>query len=316
MQTTYIVIHALLPIFAIICTGYLARRLGWINEAADRSIMTLIVNLLYPCLIFSFILNNDALRQVANILVPPLFGFISVIIGFLLAGLVAKKLDLGSKQECRTFSVSSGIYNYAYFAIPIATLLFDRETIGVLLVYNVGIEAAMWIVGVGYILAGKENKSLVTRIFNGPVIAICIAVPANSIGIGQLLPSFIDSSLQQLGQCTIPLGLILIGATFADLVGKNSLLDHIRVPAVACALRLAILPIIMLAAAFLLPISAELKKVVIVQAAMPCGVFPILLARHYNGVALIAIQVALGTTLVSCISIPIWINFGLQLLGN
>ena len=72
----------------------------------------------------------------------------------------------------------------------------------------------------------------------------------------------------------------------------------------------------MLTAAFLLPISAELKKVVIVQAAMPCGVFPILLARHYNGVALIAIQVALGTTLVSCISIPIWINFGLQLLGN
>ena len=37
MQTTYIVIHALLPILAIICTGYLARRLGWINEVADRN---------------------------------------------------------------------------------------------------------------------------------------------------------------------------------------------------------------------------------------------------------------------------------------
>ena len=316
MQATYIVMNALLPIFAIISTGYLARRLGWINQAADRSIMTLIVNLLYPCLIFSFILNNDALRQVTNVLVPPLFGFISVIIGFSLSGLVAKKLNLSSKQECRTFSFSSGIYNYAYFAIPIATLLFDRETVGVLLVYNVGIEAAMWIVGVGYILGGKENKPLAKRIFNGPVMAICIAVPANIFGTGQLLPRFIDSSLQQLGQCTIPLGLILIGATFADLIRRNSLLGQIRIPAVACALRLAIIPILMITAAFLLPISAELKKVVIVQAAMPCGVFPILLARHYNGVALIAIQVALGTTLVSCISIPIWINFGLQLLGN
>jgi predicted permease len=315
METAPLVFNALLPICAMIGLGYLARRVGWLNATADHSLMRLIVNLLYPCLIFSFILNNEALQHAENIVAPPLFGFISIVTGFALASFVARTLKLGSDSECRTFSFSCGIYNYAYFAIPITTLLFDRETIGVLLVYNVGIEAAMWIVGVGSILAGKESTGLAKRIFNGPVLAICIAVPANLLGLGQHLPYVATESMQQLGQCTIPLGLLLIGATFADLIGANQRLHTIGIPATACLLRLLLLPILMLSAAFFLPVSAELKQVILVQAAMPCGVFPILLARHYHGVPAIAFQVALATIVLSCISIPLWIGFGKDLLG-
>ena len=72
--------------------------------------------------------------------------------------LVARRLQLGDSGECRTFAFTCGIYNYGYFALPIIALLFDRETVGVLLVHNLGVEAAMWILGVGFISHPTTRK--------------------------------------------------------------------------------------------------------------------------------------------------------------
>jgi predicted permease len=52
----------------------------------------------------------------------------------------------------------------------------------------------------------------------------------------------------------------------------------------------------------------------VVQAAMPCAVFPIVLARHFDGSPEIALKVVLTTTILSLITIPLWIAFGLHLL--
>jgi hypothetical protein len=64
----------------------------------------------------------------------------------------------------------------------------------------------------------------------------------------------------------------------------------------------------------LLPASDELKRVVAVEAAMPSAVFSILMARHYAGDAGTALRVVLATSLVSLVTIPLWIPAGLALL--
>ena len=100
MDTTQLVFSAVLPIFFVIGAGALARRLGWLDTEADRSLMTMVVNLLYPALIFSIILGNDALRQSSNIALPPLIGFTSVVAGFGLAMLAARQFKIGNLREC------------------------------------------------------------------------------------------------------------------------------------------------------------------------------------------------------------------------
>ena len=68
-------------------------------------------------------------------------------------------------------------------------------------------------------------------------------------------------------------------------------------------------------AAWALPLSVELRRVLIVQAAMPSAVFSIVLARHYGGHTATAVQVVLATTLVSLVSTPFVITAGMRLLG-
>ena len=314
MNTTQLVFSAVLPIFFVIGAGALARRLWWLDTEADRSLMTVVVNLLYPALIFSFILGNDALRQPSNLILPPLVGLTTVIGGFGLAMLVARKFKLGDQKECRTFAFTTGIYNYGYFPVPIIALLFDRETTGVLLVHNLGVEVAMWVLGVGFILSRNDPKSIWKRVFSGPVIAILIAVPMNYFEIDQHLPNSALETINLLGQCAIPLGLLLIGATFMDLAKQMKITSRLNIPITASVLRLGILPAAFLFIAFILPLSTELKCVIAVQAAMPCGVFPIVLARHFDGSAEVALKVVLGTTLLSFLTIPLWIAMGIKLL--
>ena len=312
MDTTQIIFSAIMPIFFVIGAGALARKVGWLNMEADRSLMAVVVNLLYPALIFSFILGNEALKKTSNLLLPPLVGFTTVVVGFAIAMLVARRFNIGDSRERRTFAFTTGLYNYGYFPIPIIALLFDRETTGVLLVHNVGVEVAMWGLGVGFILSANDPKPVWRRIFSAPVISILIAVPLNSLGFAQHVPHFATESFQLLGQCAIPLGLLLIGATFADLSSGVNHLERIRIPALATTLRIGIFPILFLLCAWSLPLSTELKQVIIVQAAMPCAVFPIVLARHYDGSPEVALKIVIATAIISFISIPLWISLGLQ----
>ncbi len=314
MYESGLIFTAIMPIFFIIFAGFVARRVGWLNADADRSLMAVVINLLYPAFIFSLTLGNEALRNPANIVIPPLVGLTSVVAGFGIIMLLARKLNIGDQRECRTFAFSTGMYNYGYFPIPIIALLFNRETTGVLLVYNVGVEIAMWSLGVGFILSANDPKPIWRRLLSAPVITILIAVPMNWLHVDQHLPNFAFESIDLLGQCAIPLGLLLIGATFADLAKGVLLFQRMHVPLYAIIMRLGIFPIIFIFFAFLFPFSTELKAVMIVQAAMPCAVFPVVLARQFDGSAEVALKVALATTIMSILTIPLWITFGLQLL--
>jgi len=83
----------------------------------------------------------------------------------------------------------------------------------------------------------------------------------------------------------------------------------------ACALRLGLLPIAFLLLARLLPLSAELQRVVILQAAMPAAVFPIIVARRYGGDPITAVRVAVATSVGGLLTIPVWLRIGMSWLG-
>ena len=67
--------------------------------------------------------------------------------------------------------------------------------------------------------------------------------------------------------------------------------------------------------AWALPVSKELKETLVVQAAMPAGVFTLLLSRHHGGNVGVALQVIFATSAVAIVTLPLWIHFGMELIG-
>lgn len=308
------VLGAVLPVFGIIGAGLFLRKLNWLTEEADQSLLRVNINLLMPCLILDSTLGNPALAQWGNLLLGPLVGFSTVALGMALAGLARPLHGLREPRAARTFAVSVGIYNYGYVPIPLALLLFEKQTVGVLMVLMVGVETALWTLGVMGLTGHRPGKDW-RRIVNAPLVAIALALMLNTLGWNAALPQALLTGIHWLGQCAIPMALILIGAVVADHVHEFHSRSGWRVMGTAVLLRMGLLPLAFLLIARYLPASVELKRVIVIEAAMPAAVFPIVMARHYGGDAATALRVVFSTSVVGLITIPLWIRFGLRFAG-
>jgi len=308
------VLGAVLPIFGIAAVGLLIRKLNWLTEEADQSLLRVNINLLLPCLILDAAIGNPALAELRNLLLAPVVGFVTLALGVSLA-LASRKLHgISEPPSRRTFAFSVGLYNYGYVPLPLALLLFDKPTAGVLFVHNVGVEIGVWTLGV-MILTGQRISRDWRKIVNAPLVAIMLAVALNALGWYTHIPQVVLTGVHWLGQCAVPMALILIGAVVADHLHEFHSASGWRVIGTAVLLRIGVLPALFLLLAKVLPASIELKRVMVLQAAMPAAVFPIILARHYHGDPPTAMRVVIGTSVVGLVTIPLWIRFGLHLVG-
>lgn len=302
---------AVAPVFIVIGLGLLIRRIGWLTEEADASLLRVIVNLLYPCLILDTILGNRALEKIGNVLLAPLVGFFTVVLGYAVCYGLGPLFGARESRQRRTFGFTTGIYNYGYLALPIAQSRFGPETSGVLFIHNLGVEIALWTVGV-MIISGRTQGSGWRQILNGPVIAILCAATLHFAGARMWMPGVALTAIHSLGTTALPLGLILTGATFADHLRDLGTNSRALTTAGACLLRLGLLPLLMLAIARWLPCPIELRRVIIIQAAMPCAVIPVILAKLYGGDPASALRIILFTSVLGLLTIPFWLQFGVR----
>lgn len=300
----------ILPVFALIGIGAVMRRVRWLNAEADASLLKLVVNFLYPCLILDSVMGNAALRQPGNLVFAPLVGFLTIASGIGLAYYTGRALGLTQGQGLRTFAFTTGINNYGYIPILLMTVLFGRDSLGVLLVHNVGCEAAIWTIGI-LVLAGLSLREGWRKLANPPVFALVAAVAINTLDLGRFMPAAALTVIHLSGECAVPLGLLLIGATLMEYLSRPRELFDRRVTPASSLLRLGVLPVAFLVLARYLPCTDDLKRVIIVQAAMPAGILPIVIARHYGGRPLTAVQVVVGTTVLGLFLIPLWLSLGL-----
>ena len=308
---------AVAPVFVTIGAGWGIRRVGWLSEEADASLLRVVVNLLFPCLILDTILGNRALDSVGNIVLAPAVGFATVALGYGLCFVAAPLFGVREARQRRTFAFTAGIYNYGYIALPLIQKLFDhtdQRTSAVLFIHNLGVETALWTVGI-MLISGASPRRVWTHVFNAPVVTILLAVALHFAGARAWLPGFALEAVHRMGAAAIPLGLILTGATFADQMRELNFKTNVADSFGACVLRLGVLPLLMLALARWLPCPVELRRVILVQAAMPCAVIPVILAKHYGGEPGTALRIILATSAVGLLTIPLWLQLGLRWLA-
>jgi malate permease and related proteins len=310
MPSYWSLLSQVLPVFALIALGVGAKRLRWLTAEAEGGLLKLTINALIPALILENVLGNAALRRPDTILWAVALGFGLKAGGLALALAVARTCGAGDARQRRTFAFATAINNYGYMAIPVTGALFAKETVGVLLVFNVGVEVAIWTVGL-LMLNRTPLRQSARQLLNGPVCALALAVPLNFAGGATLLPPWAAATLHMIAACALPLGLMIVGATLADYLGAPRRLWDARWVPLSWGLRLGVLPALILGLAATLPLPPELRQVLIVQAAMPSGVLLIVIAKHHGGDPLVAVQVALGTTLLGLVTVPLWLRLGL-----
>ena len=330
-----VALAAILAMFSIVGTGLFFRRTGRLTHDVEQPLLRLTVDLLLPCLIFDRVIKTDAFAiNPQNLWLPPLFGFgfvaIGILIGLCVGWLPVKQTGLKTKKQRRTFAACVGIFNYGFVPIPLVIALFpnDNSTLGVLFVQNLGVELSVWTI-VLCAMIGKFDGKALRRLINGPNIAIVLSVSLNLLGNSRFVPAafhehvapcfdFLLMAIHMLGAAGIPLSILLIGAIFADHFHREEIKERLpttlKIAFWSILIRLVIMPAIFVSLAVFLPCTVEIKRVLIIHGAMGSAIFPMVLAKHYGGEPKTAFDTILSNSLLSIVTLPLWIAGGLSLI--
>lgn len=307
------VLKAAFPVYLIVALGPLLRRTKTLTPEMDKGLMSMCVHLFMPCLILDKMLGVEILRNAGVVFSSAGIGFGLIVSGMALAYGVARLLGFEKGGGLRTFSASCGVQNYGFMAIPLMVYVFpdNDSALAVLFTHNLGVELALWTVGI-MLISGNRIPSW-RSFLKGPIIAVVVGVIMLQTGTDHLVPDVVSRVFTMLGLCAVPVSLLLVGSTMYDLA-RDVKLDW-KVSTGGVLVRLAAVPFVILCLAKFLPLAPELKQVLVVQAAMPAGVFPIVISRHYGGRADVAIQVVVATTVISLITMPLIIAIGMEWVG-
>ena len=316
-------LSAALTVFTVVSLGVAARWFGVLTKESDESLLKLVIRVMLPCLIFSVITGRqDIFVNTSDLLLPPVVGFCSIALGLFLAGVFAsfgpKITGLQTVEQRRTFAFTVGIFNYGYLAIPLLTMLYDESALAVLFLHNMGVEIAFWTIGI-IVITGQMDRRWWRHVINPPSITILVSLVLGSLGVTEYFPNFFNQSVKWVGDATIPVAMIIVGASIADELEASTRglhwRDGFKQLFWAVGLRLGLIPLGMLMIGWLIGPSEGLKSVISVEAAMPSAVFSIVIARHYGGDPPTAVRIVLVTSLLSLATIPLWLFIGRMVLG-
>ena len=311
-------------VLLVMATGALARWLGWLSVASDRSLAVLVANVLLPALFLDRIASAKATISAASngptgivdSLIPPIVGFGCTCLGFIIAWLIVRGIGpmFGLRDPIiqNTFVFTVGIANYGYIPLPLAEQFFPKAVVPLLL-HNVGVDIALWSIGI-LIISGDIRNGWKRVVYSPPLWAMFIAVTIQQLGFAPWLPTSIMKAVAALGQCSIPVGLMLSGAIIVDYWKDCQWRTAIPTLSLAFVIRLILLPITFLTIAKMIRLPNHLDEVLLLQAAMPAATFPIVITKLYHGDLPTALRVIVGTSIMGLVTIPIWIVVGKQIL--
>jgi hypothetical protein len=291
--------------------GAVLRKTGTLRREYDDGIMRLFFTVMLPCFILDKILGSSILKSGSAVTWAIMSGFGFIIAGILIGLVVGRLMGLERGNGMRTFALASGCQNFGFTAAPVVETLWGGSALALLFVHNIGVEMAMWSVGV-MMMSGERGMKW-RRLINGPIIAVAIGLLLVSLDLDDQFTGPARKAMSMIGVGAFPIAILITGCSMIDLVGSER--PTWKIVLGSSLVRLVLAPFAILAAAKFLPISTELRQVLVVQAAMPAGMTAIILARIYQGRPAIAVQIVIATTLLSFITLPWIITWGCQWIG-
>lgn len=308
---------ATMPVVLMVAIGYLFRKKKWVGQETQYGLMRLVVWVFTPCLIIDRVLGNRLLQDFAVVGKVLLAGFLTIALGILVAYLASRFFGVSEAERRRVFGYCAGIYNYGYMALPVCISLCSPETVGMMLLFNTGVEVGIWTVGLAVVSGNLEPKKLAGAFVNPIFISMLIALALNFLGWDGKVPTWFCAATESLGACMIPGGVMLVGMSLPVLLSGFRMRDELSVSVGAIAVRLGLIPALMVASAVFLPgLPQDLRYILVIQSAMPAAMLPIVIVQYYKGDAKLALRVVLVSTIACVVSLPFWVKIGFWLLAH
>jgi malonate transporter and related proteins len=302
-----------LPIFALIFAGWLARRIGVLGAAATTELNRFVVFLALPALLF----DVTAHAHWSAIWKPGFigaFGLSSLAI-FALTVLI-RRGEGRPLADAAVDGLNAGYANTGFMGFPLALVAFGPEALAPTTVATILTVCAVFAVAIVLIETGLRREedgagrsgartpvwlAVGRSLIRNPLLvapALGALVPA----AGLALPAPVETFLKLLGGAASPCALVALGLFLAQKRRRQG--GQGRVAALLVGLKLAAHPLLAYGLGrYLFDLPPLLLHVAVLMAALPTGTGPFMLAEFYRREADLTATVVLVSTVLAVLTV-------------
>lgn len=313
-----------LPIFALILAGWCARKVGVLGSHATTELNRFVVYLALPAVLFQVM----ASARWADLWQPGFMAafFLGSLTVFVLTVLWRKKAGL-PLADAAVDGLSTSYPNSGYMGLPLAVLVLGEAVIPAVSVGMILTVCGIFAVGIVLIeiglRSGGNRRAIPLKVLRALGKNPLLVAPALGVAFslaGGTIPPAVETFLKMLGGAASPCALVALGLFLAaerpqqppsaqhhghatpTVVGAFVLAKLVLQPAITWALALWV---------FRLP--TPLVHTATLLAALPTGTGPFMLAELYNREASVTARVILASTLLSVLTLWLYLTWGLSL---
>lgn len=302
------ILSTIIPIFAVIILGWIARRRGYMQTEFLGPANRLVYHLAIPAMIFRAISSASFKAQFdLRVLLITLFAVLMV---FAVSWFAAKFSVLRPTQR-GTFIQNSIHGNLGYVGLAVVYYYLGNEGF-----VRAGIIAGFMIILQNFLavsalqmyahsdLPQRGYRTILWKILGNPIImAAFVGIFFSVLEIP--LPLILDRSLKILSDLALPMALLIIGASLSfRLIWSN-----ITAVMATCGIKLILLPLIGLTAFRLAGVAGADYLPGLILLASPTATVTYVMAREMNGDVEFAVAAISASTLISALTFTLWLNF-------
>jgi predicted permease len=297
------------PVFALIFTGWLVRRLGVLGPQSTSELNRFVVYLALPALLFD-VIAHAGWRDIWKPGFIAVFGLSSLIVFALAVALRYRKRHLA---DAAIDGLNAGYANTGFMGFPLALLVLGQEamaptTIACIITVCVVFAVAIILIEIGLQPEGKPHRvalkvgsSLVRNpLLVAPVLGALVPVT------GLTIPVPVDHFVKLLAGTAAPCALVTLGLFLAE--KRESAGADARAAMLFVALKLLLHPVIAwVLAVYVFHLPPFLTHAAVLLAALPTGTGPFMLAELYRREAGITSTTILVSTILSIVTVSVYV---------
>ena len=305
----------MVSLVVIVIIGFVAGKIGYMNEEFDKKLSALIVNITCPALILSSTMGDTLPDR--HMIVPLLI--ISFITYTILAvmSFTLPKLLTGKKDDEGVIGFALMFGNVGFIGYPIVASIFGYEAVFYAAILNVA--NTFYVFTIGDMLIKNVNLNVNTNgggltnifktrrfekkvLYSTPMIAAYLSMLIVALGITGI-PTAVSKPLSMIGGITVPGALLIIGSTMSQLSGR-AMLGNVTVYATSVC-RLVLIPFAFYWLFTAMGFSEYVVSVNTVIIAMPVATYGTILCLINNRDTTLMTELTFTTTILSMITIPL-----------
>lgn len=299
--------QALLQVLLVSVAGGILIRKKVITQEHLKSLSTVVVRVLLPCMTFSNIVRNFNPAQFKIWPLVPLVAILTIGLG-LLAALALFWPNLKPKKHL--FAIAS-LQNAGYLILPLGKTLypeqFDKFAMYCFL-YILGMSPLLWSLGKYLISSAEDEKMSFKGLLTPPLIACIGGIVIVLVKIQFLIPNIILDSSDLIGSATVPIATFVLGAVLGSI--SFNIKSHVWDAAKTLFVRLIFVPICTIAVLMFTGLNNDyplLCSLFVLQSSSSPATGLILQVKHYGGNEQEVGSILMLSYVACMFTIPLWL---------